>query len=80
MWEWCSDWFNSGYYALSAATDPRGPEQGTARVLRGGRPLTNLYGAGSVLAHYDPIKEGSGSGVAVATGWQAAGHILSSAQ
>ncbi len=50
------------------------------RVLRGGRPLTNLYGAGSVLAHYDPIKEGSGSGVAVATGWQAAGHILSSAQ
>ncbi|WP_439833458.1 glycerol-3-phosphate dehydrogenase subunit GlpB [Aeromonas caviae] len=46
------------------------------RVLRGRRPLTNLYGAGSVLAHYDPIKEGSGSGVAVATGWQAAGHIL----
>ncbi|MDF2409243.1 glycerol-3-phosphate dehydrogenase subunit GlpB [Aeromonas sp. 2HA2] len=46
------------------------------RVLRGGKPLTNLYGAGSLLAHYDPIKEGSGSGVAVATGWQAAGHIL----
>ncbi|MGL6152703.1 MAG: glycerol-3-phosphate dehydrogenase subunit GlpB [Aeromonas sobria] len=46
------------------------------RVLRGGKPLTNLYGAGSVLAHYDPIKEGSGSGVAVATGWQAAGDIL----
>ena len=50
------------------------------RVLRGGKPLTNLYGAGSVLAHYDPIKEGSGSGVAVATGWQAAGHILGAAQ
>ncbi|QXC29660.1 glycerol-3-phosphate dehydrogenase subunit GlpB [Aeromonas sp. FDAARGOS 1409] len=46
------------------------------RVLRGGKPLANLFGAGSVLAHYDPIKEGSGSGVAVATGWQAAGHIL----
>lgn len=46
------------------------------RVLRGGKPLANLYGAGSVLAHYDPVKEGSGSGVAVATGWQAAGHIL----
>ncbi|RAJ05972.1 glycerol-3-phosphate dehydrogenase subunit GlpB [Aeromonas salmonicida] len=50
------------------------------RVLRGGKPLTNLYGAGSLLAHYDPIKEGSGSGVAVATGWQAAGHILGAAQ
>ncbi|MGL5031730.1 MAG: glycerol-3-phosphate dehydrogenase subunit GlpB [Aeromonas sp.] len=46
------------------------------RVLRAGKPLTNLYGAGSVLAHYDPIKEGSGSGVAVATGWHVAGHIL----
>ncbi|WP_429167409.1 glycerol-3-phosphate dehydrogenase subunit GlpB [Aeromonas rivipollensis] len=46
------------------------------RVLRGGKPLANLYGAGSVLAHYDPVREGSGSGVAVATGWQAAGHIL----
>ncbi|WP_447838816.1 glycerol-3-phosphate dehydrogenase subunit GlpB [Aeromonas salmonicida] len=50
------------------------------RVMRSGKPLTNLYGAGSVLAHYDPIKEGSGSGVAVATGWQAAGHILGAAQ
>ncbi|MCY9835911.1 glycerol-3-phosphate dehydrogenase subunit GlpB [Aeromonas media] len=46
------------------------------RVLHGGNPLANLYGAGSVLAHYDPVREGSGSGVAVATGWQAAGHIL----
>ncbi|MDU1142661.1 glycerol-3-phosphate dehydrogenase subunit GlpB [Aeromonas rivipollensis] len=50
------------------------------RVLRGGKPLANLYGAGSVLAHYDPVREGSGSGVAVATGWQAAGHILGTAQ
>ncbi|MNC11414.1 Anaerobic glycerol-3-phosphate dehydrogenase subunit B [compost metagenome] len=50
------------------------------RVLRSGKPLANLYGAGSVLAHYDPVREGSGSGVAVATGWQAAGHILGAAQ
>lgn len=49
------------------------------RVLREGQPLANLYGAGSVLAHYDPVQEGSGSGVAIATGWQAAGHILSEA-
>ncbi len=33
----------------------------------------------SVLAHYDAQSK-EGSGVAVATGWQAAGHILSSAQ
>jgi glycerol-3-phosphate dehydrogenase subunit B len=29
-----------------------------------------------VLAHYDPVAEGSGSGVAVATGWHAADQIL----
>ena len=35
----------------------------------------------SVLAHDDAqSKEGSGSGVPVPAGWQAAGHILSSAQ
>ncbi|MFQ2537947.1 hypothetical protein ACK30C_00490 [Aeromonas caviae] len=35
----------------------------------------------SVLAHDDAqSKEGFGSGVAITTGWQAAGHILSSAQ
>ncbi|MEJ6017110.1 hypothetical protein [Aeromonas caviae] len=34
-----------------------------------------------VRAHYDAQSmAGSGSGVATATGWQAAGHILSSAQ
>ena len=38
-------------------------------------PSFSQHGA---LAHYDaqPKREGSGSGVAVATGWQAAGHIL----
>lgn len=35
----------------------------------------------SVLVHDDAQSmEGSGSGVAIATGWQAADHILSSAQ
>ena len=45
------------------------------RVLRGGRP-SPTFTAPAALAHYDPIKEGSGSARGLATGWQAAGHIL----
>jgi formylglycine-generating enzyme len=36
VWEWCSDWFDPGYYASSREADPRGPAWGTQRVMRGG--------------------------------------------
>ena len=35
-WEWVADYFNAKYYARSPPRDPRGPEQGSSRVLRGG--------------------------------------------
>jgi len=34
--EWCSDWFDAGYYARSPERNPRGPESGTRRASRGG--------------------------------------------
>jgi formylglycine-generating enzyme required for sulfatase activity len=34
--EWCADWFDRNYYAGSPLNDPRGPEKGLARTLRGG--------------------------------------------
>jgi formylglycine-generating enzyme required for sulfatase activity len=34
--EWCSDWFDAGYYARSPTFDPRGPERGRRRSARGG--------------------------------------------
>ena len=34
VWEWCSDWY--GNYPEGAAIDPKGPERGSSRVLRGG--------------------------------------------
>lgn len=34
--EWCSDWYNQGYYASSPELDPPGPEQGNRRASRGG--------------------------------------------
>ena len=36
VYEWCSDWYDSGYYSKSPAKDPSGASGGTSRVLRGG--------------------------------------------
>ena len=36
VWEWCQDWYGSDYYNNSPAKNPRGPETGSYRVLRGG--------------------------------------------
>jgi formylglycine-generating enzyme required for sulfatase activity len=34
--EWCSDWYDSAYYALSPFENPTGPLQGTRKSSRGG--------------------------------------------
>jgi formylglycine-generating enzyme required for sulfatase activity len=34
--EWCSDYYQDGYYTVSPARDPQGPSTGTNRVSRGG--------------------------------------------
>lgn len=34
--EWCSDWYDPDYYAISPESNPRGPEAGERRVSRGG--------------------------------------------
>ena len=34
--EWCSDWYDPLYYAVSPVEDPRGPVGGTRRASRGG--------------------------------------------
>jgi formylglycine-generating enzyme required for sulfatase activity len=36
VWEWCADFKDAAYYATSPAENPRGPEEGHTRVLRGG--------------------------------------------
>jgi len=36
VWEWVSDWYDSGYYTNSPASNPTGPVSGSYRVLRGG--------------------------------------------
>jgi len=39
VWEWCWDWFDPGYYAVSPALEPIGPQEGTRRTMRGGSYL-----------------------------------------
>ena len=40
VWEWVADWYGESYYGTlpsgKAVDDPRGPQSGTVRVLRGG--------------------------------------------
>ncbi len=39
VWEWCDDRFSAATYAESPLVDPRGPDHGTRRTLRGGSYL-----------------------------------------
>jgi formylglycine-generating enzyme required for sulfatase activity len=34
--EWCSDWYDAGFYQRAGSFSPRGPEAGRRRVSRGG--------------------------------------------
>ncbi len=34
VWEWVADWYDAGYYAISPARNPKGPETGTHKTLR----------------------------------------------
>jgi glycerol-3-phosphate dehydrogenase subunit B len=41
-----------------------------------GKTIRNLFCAGSVLAGYNPVKEGNGGGVAISTGYSCAERII----
>jgi eukaryotic-like serine/threonine-protein kinase len=36
VWEWCADWYDSGYYAKSPSTDPLNSTKTATKVVRGG--------------------------------------------
>ena len=36
VWEWVADWYSADYYGVGEMRDPRGPQVGNMRVVRGG--------------------------------------------
>jgi formylglycine-generating enzyme len=42
VWEWCSDWYDPGYYARAPRERPTGPDHGEHRVMRGGSYLCHI--------------------------------------
>ena len=48
VWEWVSDWY--GEYESASQTDPKGPDEGTLRVIRGGG--WGSYARGVRLSNY----------------------------
>jgi formylglycine-generating enzyme required for sulfatase activity len=41
VWEWCEDWFSEDYYGKSEIIDPKGPNNGEKKVVRGGSWRSN---------------------------------------
>lgn len=40
-WEWCADWFSRSYHTRDRRTNPRGPQAGTHKAIRGGSYLSH---------------------------------------
>jgi len=40
-WEWCADWFSRTFHTQDRRTNPRGPQAGTHKSIRGGSYLSH---------------------------------------
>lgn len=36
VWEWCQDWFSPDFHQKDVKVNPKGPQEGTSKVIRGG--------------------------------------------
>jgi formylglycine-generating enzyme required for sulfatase activity len=50
VWEWCWDWYGRGYFAVSPAEDPIGPERGDDRPPYDVDSPTKVWRGGGMLA------------------------------
>jgi formylglycine-generating enzyme required for sulfatase activity len=57
VWEWCSDWYDAGYYAKAPNRNPENRQASTVRVLRGGS--WDFYSANGLRA---PNRDGDTPG------------------
>jgi len=66
VYEWCWDWFGETYYADSPAQDPKGPETGERKILRGGCWYSEARHSVIVArVHADPDGQGANVGFRV---------------
>jgi len=49
--EWCADYYDENYYEISPEVDPRGPETGEERVMRGGSFRETRSGVRATFRH-----------------------------
>jgi formylglycine-generating enzyme required for sulfatase activity len=67
VWEWCQDWY--GEYPPQSLVDPQGPEEGAARVLRGGSWINGgRYCRSAYRDHDDPANRVDYNGFRLARG------------
>lgn len=52
--EWCYDWYSDDYYSKGEKVDPRGPESGTMRVIRGGSWIDRELPRSARRGKHDP--------------------------
>ncbi len=64
VWNWCWDWYSSSSYESSATNDPRGPSNGTQRIIRGGCYLYDGYWCRTAQRYgYTPVGIGHNGGL-----------------
>jgi sulfatase modifying factor 1 len=55
IYEWCWDWYSSSYYTSASQTNPKGPNSGYYRVLRGGSwNVLALHCRVALRSEYEP--------------------------
>jgi formylglycine-generating enzyme required for sulfatase activity len=67
VWEWCSDW--DGDYSAASQNDPKGPETGVNKILRGGSFLSFYWSVRTTNRNsYDPANSCTVNGFRVVMG------------
>ncbi|MCK9210237.1 MAG: SUMF1/EgtB/PvdO family nonheme iron enzyme [Ignavibacteriaceae bacterium] len=67
VWEWCLDWFDENYYGVASNLNPKGPTNGSQKVIRGGSwtSFTVPQGEGEIVVNGCRVTDRSNSAPSV---------------
>ena len=54
VFEWCFDWYGESYYKRSEFDNPKGPESGEERIVRGGSWANSPFKQRTIHRDVDP--------------------------